>query len=152
MKKISKILSVVSVAALAACSAQHHSQDLHSSHERELTLGTVQGQIHVGMSQSDVAAIMGSPNIVTKGSSGEDSWIYDKIATESSYSKSDVGGGAGLGVLASIGSSVGLGGGASGNGSYSTGAAATTQKTLTVVINFDQAQKVKNINYHSSKF
>ncbi len=109
-----------------------------------MTLGVVQKEIKVGMSQGDVAIALGSPNIVSKDSGGSDTWIYDKIATEVSYSRDSggIGGGAGLGgwgvILAGY--------------SKSAGAAAQTQKTLTIVIKFDENQNVKTLSYHSSKF
>lgn len=126
--------------------ATEHQQALHSSNEREMTLGVVQKDIHVGMSQADVAIALGSPNIVSKDSEGSDTWIYDKIATEVSFSKDSGGilGGGGLGSWGII-----FGGAAY---SKSAGASAQTQKTLTVVIKFDEKQSVKTLSYHSSKF
>jgi outer membrane protein assembly factor BamE (lipoprotein component of BamABCDE complex) len=130
-------------------SASEHQQSLHSSSERELMLGLVQKEIRTGMSQADVAVALGSPNIVSKDSEGNEAWIYDKIATEISYSKDS----GGIGVVAGgiVESwSVGLGGGA--GYSKSAGAMAQTQKTLTVVIKFDENNLVKTLSYHSSKF
>ena len=129
--------------------ASEHQQSLHSSQEREMTVGVVQRDIHTGMSQAEVAEVLGSPNIVTKDSNGSETWIYDKIATEISYSRDSGGviGGAGAGIenwrLVPVG---GFG------YSKSAGAAAQTQKTLTVVIKFDENQLVKTLSYHSSKF
>ena len=53
-----------------------------------MTLGIVQKEIRVGLSQADVAAALGSPNIVTKDSADKETWVYDKIASEASYSAS----------------------------------------------------------------
>ena len=41
------------------------------------------------MTQDQVAAALGSPNIVTRDAAGRETWIYDKIASEASYSSSD---------------------------------------------------------------
>ena len=146
MEKVSLILLIMFIGG--CMTASEHQQALHSSQEREMTLGIVQKDIHVGMSQADVATALGSPNIVSKDSEGNDTWIYDKIATEVSYSKDS--GGAGGGV----GGGLGNWGIIFGGGSYSksAGAAAQTQKTLTVVIKFDEKQLVKTLSYHSSKF
>ena len=126
-----------------------HQESLHSSKEREMTVGIVQKEIRTGMSQADVAEALGSPNIVTKDSEGNESWIYDKIATEVSYSRESgglIGGAAGFienwRLLPAGGAAYGK----------STGAAATTQKTLTVVVKFDENQLVKSLSYHASKF
>ncbi|MHC4572762.1 MAG: hypothetical protein ACYS76_01295 [Planctomycetota bacterium] len=126
-----------------------HQQSLHSAQEREMTVGVVQKEIRVGMSQADVAAALGSPNIVSKDSEGDESWIYDKIATEVSYSRESGGISAAAGGLVE-GWLLALGG--SGSYSKSVGAAAQTQKTLTVVIKFDGNGLVKALSYHASKF
>ncbi|UCF00488.1 MAG: hypothetical protein JSV82_06850 [Planctomycetota bacterium] len=129
--------------------AAEHQQTLHSKREREMTVGIVQKEIRVGMSQVEVAEALGSPNIVTKDSEGNESWIYDKIATEISYSRDA--GGIGVGAGAGIENwRMILGGGA--GYSKSAGAAAQTQKTLTVVIKFDAMGLVKTLSYHSSTF
>lgn len=147
MAKLSLVLLIIFIGG--CMTASEHQQALHSSQEREMTLGIVQKDIHVGMSQADVATALGSPNIVSKDSEGNESWIYDKIATEVSYSKDSggIGGGAGAG----IGSWRMLLGGGAGY-SKSAGAVAQTQKTLTIVIKFDDNSMVKTLSYHSSKF
>ncbi len=121
---------------LSGCmSAAQHQKSLSSTQEREMTLGIVQKEIRVGMSQADVATALGSPNIVTRDSSGKETWIYDKIATEASYSQSH-----GYGTILILGFS------------RDAGAVSTTQKTLTVVIKFGEKNAVDSFSYHTSKF
>ncbi len=136
---------------LGCMTATDHYRELPSTKEREMTVGIVQKEIRKGMSQADVAQALGSPNIVTNDGEGKETWIYDKIATEAYYSASrgGISGGVGAGGLA--GSALILGGV---GGSYykSAGAAASTQKTLTVVIKFDEKKKVESFSYHASKF
>jgi len=48
-----------------------------------------------------------------------------------------------------LGSVVGLGGA---NADRSAGAASTSQRTLTVIIKFDNDKKVRDFAYHTSKF
>jgi outer membrane protein assembly factor BamE (lipoprotein component of BamABCDE complex) len=130
--------------------AQHASQ-LHSEADRQLTVGTVQAKIVRGMSSTEVAEVLGSPNIVTRDQGGDESWVYDKIATEASYSN-DSGGGVGLlGAGRNPGVSLLLGG-LVGTYSRSAGASATQQRTLTVVIKFDSRNRVKDFSYHTSRF
>lgn len=134
---------------VGGCMTDAEQQSLRSSQEREMTLGLAQKEIRVGMSQADVATALGSPNIVSKDSEGNESWIYDKIATEVSYSRESGGVSAGAGGL--VGSwLLALGGQA--QYSRSAGAATQTQRTLTVVIKFDENSLVKTLSYHSSKF
>jgi outer membrane protein assembly factor BamE (lipoprotein component of BamABCDE complex) len=145
MKKV--MIAFILILFSIGCTPAYHQERLTSSKEREMTVGLVQKEIRVGMSQTDVAEALGSPNIVTRDKNGKVSWVYDKIASEASYSKSNVSGVAG-------------GGGTTGNtlllglisGGYESGASSTTQKTLTVVIKFDQDHLVETFSYHSSKF
>ncbi len=148
MKKI----LFLSIIIISGCmTAAQHQQSLHSSNERELTVGVVQKEIHVGMSQTDVAKVLGSPNIVTKDSAGKDSWVYDKIATEASYS-SGRGGINGIGGAGGEPGTTLLLGIAGGGYSKSAGATSVTQKTLTIIIKFSGNNTVESFSYHSSKF
>jgi len=101
-----------------------------------MTVGTVQREIRVGMTSSDVVAALGSPNMVTTDDKRRETWVYDKVATETAYS-SDVGG---VGVLFFGGYRAG------------SGAASTNQRTLTVIIKFDEASRVRDFSYRSSSF
>ena len=149
---IRKGLLLLGALACGCMSAAQHQQDLGSSKEREMTVGIVQKEIRVGMSQADVATALGSPNIVTKDGEGKETWVYDKIATEASYSQSGGGLGAGVGAGGVAGSTLILGG-VGGSYGKAAGATSTTQKTLTVVIKFDKnTSLVESFSYHTSKF
>ncbi len=151
-KMISGFFSLMLITITAGCmTAAQHQQSLHSTQEKEMTVGIVQKEIRVGMSGAEVAQALGSPNIVTTDEEGREVWIYDKIATEASYSTSSGGVGA-AGAAAGIPGTTLLLGILSGNYSQSVGASATTQKTLTVIIKFDKERKVRDFAYHSSRF
>jgi outer membrane protein assembly factor BamE (lipoprotein component of BamABCDE complex) len=145
MKRV--MIAFILILFSIGCNPAYHQEKLTSTKEREMTVGLVQKEIRVGMSQTEVAEALGSPNIVTMDENGKESWIYDRIASEASYSKSNVGGVTG-------------GAGTTGNtlllglitGAYESGASSTTQKTLTVVIKFDKDHLVESFSYHSSKF
>ncbi len=152
MKKAVGILTAGAlVLSLNACmTAAEHAKTLQSTKEREMTVGIVQKEIRKGMTQAQVAEALGSPNIVTKDAADLETWIYDKIATEVSYSKDSGGGGLGFGGGGTPGDGLIIGF-LSGGYSRSAGAAAQTQKTLTVVIHFTEG-KVSSFSYHTSKF
>lgn len=135
--------SCVAISLTGCFSASNYSAELHSSQERKMTLGLAQKEIRQGMDQASVAIVLGSPNIVTKDQEGKEAWIYDKIASEVSYSHGS--GGIGTGAIWSI---LGVVGGAN----KKAGATASTQRTLTVVIKFTPDQKVDTVSYHSSSF
>jgi outer membrane protein assembly factor BamE (lipoprotein component of BamABCDE complex) len=132
---LSTIAAAISALATGCSRASEHADRLHSAHEREMTLGLVQKEVRPGMSQVEVASTLGSPNIITKDQEGHEAWIYDKIASEVSYSQD----GGGVWLL--------LGG-------YhkEAGAKGITQKTLTVVIKFDSQSLVEKVSYNSSRF
>jgi len=146
--RIGVFVSVLGIAAgLSGCmTAAQHAAQLPSASERQLTLGVVQRDIHKGMAQSDVASALGAPNIVSQDADGRETWIYDKIATESAYSQSSASASLGGGLFGASGGAIG-GVGAS----QSSGASSQTQRTLTVVIKF-RKNLVDDVSYHSSSF
>ena len=119
--------------------------------EQQMTLGLVQRDIKVGTSQADVAQILGSPNIVTQDADGKETWIYDKVSSITSYGSSgfgvNVGGfGGGFGWN-------GIGGGMGKVGyNKNGGTVQSNQKTLTVVLKFDNNHNVSSFSYHMSSF
>lgn len=119
--------------------------------EQQMTLGLVQRDIKVGTSQADVAQILGSPNIVTQDADGKETWIYDKVSSITSYGSSgfgvNVGGfGGGFGWN-------GIGGGMGNVGfNKNGGTVQSNQKTLTVVLKFDNNHNVSSFSYHMSSF
>jgi len=123
-------------ACLAGCTtAAQHQQQLGSTAEREMTVGVVQKEIRAGLSGDEVVTALGSPNIVTRDAAGQETWVYDKIASEASYSQSQA-----------YGTILVLGAGSA------AGASSTSQKTLTVVIKFGGDQRVESFSYHASRF
>lgn len=98
-----------------------------------LSIGKVQKEIRVGMSSSDVVSVLGSPNMVTTDDKRRESWVYDKVSTEGMASTSK-----GIGFLWFP---------ADRNATVS-----RTQKTLTIVIKFDEKGMVRDFAYNTSKF
>jgi outer membrane protein assembly factor BamE (lipoprotein component of BamABCDE complex) len=130
------VLAVVAALSLGACrTVEDNRRDTADTRGRELTAGLVKREITKGMSGAAVAEALGSPNIVTKDNDERETWVYDKIATEASYSQSQ------NGMFLILGGF-----------SNQSGAASTTQRTLTVVIKLDKNDKVESFTYHQSKF
>jgi len=103
--------------------------------EDRLTVGKVQGEIKVGMPASQVAELLGSPNIVTTDDKRREVWIYDKVSTDrvdaasSSYATLII-----LGTRSSDSSS------------------SQRQRTLTIIIKYDEEKKVRDFAYNSTQF
>lgn len=142
--------------AVGGCmTAAQHQHQLGATQDRALTLGLVQKGIKAGLSQSDVAAVLGSPNIVTSDSQNRETWIYDKVATEASYSQDSGSVSAtayGNGSFAGYPNSGAASGNVGGSYSKSAGAASITQRTLTVVIKFTATNTVESVSYNSTRF
>ena len=137
-----KILFVTLLSLLIAnCTTQYHKGQVEDKNDK-LTLGNVQKNIKVGMSGAEVARVMGSPNIVTKDGDNKEVWIYDKISTVAASSNSS---------LFGIGGIIGGNTGGVGIGTNSSGASSQNQKTLTVVIKFEN-EKVSQVDYNASSF
>lgn len=124
------------VAIFSGCVASRHAADTQEGLRGDrLTVGAVQKEIKKGMSGSEVAAALGSPNIVTTDEQGREVWIYDKISTDRVQSESS-----GYGTLILLGY----------RGSASS--SSTSQQTLTIIIKFDNDKKVRDFAYHTSRF
>ena len=123
--------ALVAVLLCAGCASQHAADVQKGLEGDRLTLGKVQREIRVGMPSSQVAEILGSPNIVTTDEARREVWVYDKFATD---------------VVASSGGVWLI------LGVVEKGAASRSQRTMTVVIKFDEQQKVRDFAYHTSRF
>jgi outer membrane protein assembly factor BamE (lipoprotein component of BamABCDE complex) len=142
------------VLVLSACqSVQEHAGAVREAQQAgdRMTVGKVQREIRVGMTNAEVAEVLGSPNMVTTDERRRESWVYDKVATESAYSGSS-GGVSALFLGGGITGGTLLGGLGSTGYRSSAGASSTTQRTLTIIIKFDEASRVRDFSYRSSSF
>ena len=140
-----RIIALVMAAALATgCTAQQHASQVRAAEDtNRLTVGTVQREIRMGMSATEVAEVLGSPNIVTTDDNRQESWIYDRISSDVTYSRSS---GTIIGLL------FGGSGGGAGIGTADSGSESRSQRTLTVVVKFDDYSRVRDFSYHTSRF
>jgi outer membrane protein assembly factor BamE (lipoprotein component of BamABCDE complex) len=114
---------------------EEQAKDIKNAQETadNISVGKVQREIKIGMSNADVVAALGSPNMVTTDDQRRESWVYDKVSTEAFVS-----GSSGLRFFW-LPKDVKVAG-------------STTQKTLTIIIKFDDKGKVRDFAYQSSKF
>ena len=126
-------VAVINLLMVSAC--KHPTNAGPDGNARNLTVGTVQGEIKIGMPASDVVAILGSPNIVTTDEKRREVWVYDKVSS----SRVD--------TANSIGGSIIIFGGSSAQ-SEST----STQKTLTIIIKYDEQKMVRDFAYNYTQF
>jgi outer membrane protein assembly factor BamE (lipoprotein component of BamABCDE complex) len=137
-----RIISLITlgsvVVALSGCyptSLADQQKDMNAAKGEgdNLSIGKVQKEIRVGMSSSDVVSVLGSPNMVTTDEKRRESWVYDKVSTEAMASTSK-----GTGFLWFP--------------ADRNAAVSRTQKTLTIVIKFDEKGMVRDFAYNTSKF
>lgn len=109
------------------CSAEQHAESVQEGLSGDrVTVGTVQREIRKGMSGSEVIEALGSPNVISTDEQGREVWIYDKFATDVASSSS--------------------------NWFITTGASSKSQRTLTIIIKFDNQKQVRDFAYHSTRF
>ena len=130
MRRVRILLAIFIASGLAACASGPPPEEADN-----LTVGTVQGEIKVGMDGAAVAEVLGSPNIVTTDDQRRETWIYDKISSDRVDTTSSIGGGIII-----------FGGGRSSRTSSS------TQRTLTIIIKFDEQKKVRDFAYNYTQF
>lgn len=136
MRILPFVVAVAAAGYLGGCGGGYHAREVGIEQDRDkLTLGAVQRSISKGMTQDKVVEAMGSPNIVTTDEQGRESWVYDRQATQVVSSGSA--GGTWLVFWGDSGAS---------------SATSKTQRSLTVVIKYDEAKRVRDVAYHSSSF
>ena len=148
-KSHSQLLAVLAAALLpltGCMSADQHRAAVEDQTVGRLSAGTVQREIRPGMSGADVVVALGAPNIVTTDEQRREVWVYDKVASEVVSSSS------GLSfspLILATGSIIGAG---TGTMSQSAGAVSRSDRTLTIVIKFDEQKRVRDFAYHASQF
>lgn len=126
------------VGLITACQSapqQVHDAQSAQNADARLTLGAIEGQLHNGMSSASVIEVFGPPNIVTTDDQRREVWIYDRIATMHTRTSS----GAWATILI-----LGMG--------DNTKVSSTSQRTLTLIIKYDDQKKVRDFSYRYSNF
>jgi outer membrane protein assembly factor BamE (lipoprotein component of BamABCDE complex) len=128
------LIIFMSLIALTGC-MKHPDSDDGDGEAKNLTVGTVQSEIIVGMPASDVATVLGSPNIVTTDEKRREVWIYDKVSTNRVNTSKSA-----FGTLIILG--------ANSQQVQST----SSQKTLTIIIKYDENKMVRDFAYNYTQF
>ena len=137
----------VSPLIVGCMTGAQHRETLGSDGEELLTVAAVQREIQLGMSGAQVLSALGSPNIVSTDENRNEIWVYDRVGTEFTYSHGNTGL---ISLIAGGASSVV--GGAIPSHERRAGASRRTQKTLTIIVKFDDDKRVKDYSYHASRF
>ena len=124
MKKIIFAL-ILAAPFVTACSQPTPQQ------EERATIAAAQRDIKIGMSSAEVVSILGSPNMVTTDSQRRETWVYDRVSTNVAASSS--------------GWTLFLAGGNRANVSQN-------QRTMTIIIHFDEDNKVRDMAHRQTSF
>lgn len=132
-KMFNYIFMFFSIILLSSCATQVENNNINSSNK--LTVAKVQKEIKIGMTSSDVVEILGSPNIITTNANRREVWVYDKISTEISYNNSSS-----RTWLLLFGAS------------QNKQSSSSSQRTLTIIIKYDEKRLVRDFAYRTSSF
>ncbi len=137
IQKMSKAVFVLPLLMMGLCTVAE-AQEIET---HKITLGAVQSKIKVGASGDDVIEAIGSPNIVTSGDNGSETWVYDKLSVVQKSS----GNVAGHARLDDTQPSATVTGQAKMEQS-------TTERTMMVIVKFDAGKKVSSVQYRESSY
>jgi hypothetical protein len=115
-------LPLIGAFVLAGCAPQVMIP-ARQAETQKITLGNVQRIVKKGATSSDVIGALSSPNIVTSNRDGTETWVYDKIATESEYA-----------------------------GGFNSSTSMRSSRTLIVVIKFDKNGLVEKVDYRQTSY
>ena len=125
MKKVLLAICLATMPLLTACTTGYPVR------EEQMTVAKAQREIKIGMTSAEVVEVLGSPNMVTTDDKRRETWVYDKVSSNVSKSSSGV-----WLLIAGAESS----------------RASSNQRTLTIIVKFDENSRVRDFAYRTSTF
>lgn len=116
------------ILALAACASPPPPEA-----SQELAVDAVQREIKVGLDQASVLSALGPAHRVSSDSQRREVWTYENISSDRVDTESSVGGG----IIVH-------------GGGKGPSASSANQRTLTLIIYYDEAKKVRDFAYNYS--
>ena len=139
MNSVTKVLLVtVSLAAVSGCSTTQYGASASANASYRDAAASAERQVVLGMGATNIAAVLGSPSLIAEHENDEITWTYDGISSDVSYARN---GDAIVGVIfdRSFDNSIAM------KVDYS------LQPTMTVVIRFNQYDRVRDFSYYTSR-
>ena len=125
MKKLLLVICLAITPLLNACTTAN------PVNEEQITVAKAQREIKIGMTSAEVVEVLGSPNMVTTDDKRRETWVYDRVSSSVSQSSS------GVWLLIAGASSA---------------RASSSQRTLTIIVKFDENNRVRDFAYRTSAF
>jgi outer membrane protein assembly factor BamE (lipoprotein component of BamABCDE complex) len=139
--KFPYLVAAAAVLSLAACAPAPIKPV--TTRNSELTHGNVQLNLKLGeTSQTEVLEVFGAPNITSIDGTGQEVWTYQRSATVSQFTSSK-----GFWTVLLTGEAGLLGG-----QSQDASGLEQTQRTMTLIIKFDDRKTVSDFRSRSSEF
>ena len=117
-----------------------------------LSYGIVTSQVRKGeTTQLDLVQLFGSPNISTYDSAGIETWVYERTVTQTDVQSNSkaVQGAANLGLFFNFGNA---GGGVAGGQSTQAASTASSVRSITVIVKFNDKKIVSDYSVRASYF
>jgi hypothetical protein len=102
-----------------------------------LTARAHQRELRSGMQPAEVVAVLGTPDVITRGAAGREAWMWDAVPQESLDLEAT---GAALAVVAGAGARL-----TSGPLARRCRLASSGCSTLTVIVGFDESQRLSSV-------
>jgi outer membrane protein assembly factor BamE (lipoprotein component of BamABCDE complex) len=125
MKKVLFAICLATLPVLTGCTTGDPIR------EEQMTVAKAQREIKIGMTSAQVVEVLGSPNMVTTDDKRRETWVYDRVSSSVSQSSS------GVWLLIAGASSA---------------KASSSQRTLTIIVKFDENNRVRDFAYRTSAF
>lgn len=125
MKKTTLGLATLAAILLTGCvgNVPYALLPARQTDTQKITLGSVQSQVQPGASSADVIAALGSPNIITTNNDKTETWVYDKVMSETEIARD-----------------------------YYGGAKVKSSRTMIVTIKFNKSKKVEDVQYRQTSY
>jgi outer membrane protein assembly factor BamE (lipoprotein component of BamABCDE complex) len=131
-------LLAIALIAVSGCSTTQYGVSEPAYSGFRSTANSSERKVVLGMGSANIAAVLGSPSIVADHQNKETTWTYDGISSDVSYARN---GDAIVGVIFDR----------SFDNSITREMASALQPTLTVVIRFNQYDRVRDFSYYTSR-
>lgn len=132
------LLATISLIVVSGCSTTQYGTSDSTYASYIDAAATAERRVVLGMGTTNIAAVLGSPSTVADNENDETTWIYDGISSDISYARN---GNAIVGVIFDR----------SFDNSIVSDANHSLQPTMTVVIRFNQYDRVRDFSYYTSR-
>lgn len=130
LKNVATAVVLGASVLMSACAATNY-----DAQAENMTVAKAQREIKIGMSSAEVVEVLGSPNMVTTDAKRRETWVYDRVSTNVQSSSS------GVGVWLLV-----FGAGKDDQ------RVTSSQRTLTIIVKFDEKNLVRDFSYRTSAF